>query len=49
MKKINHLKIGRKTIRIEAKGLDNLSKSIDNKIIDKQQKPSIMIKGDDNT
>ena len=28
MKKINHLKIGRKTIRIEAKGLDNLSKSI---------------------
>ena len=28
MKKINHLKIGRSTIRIEAKGLDNLVKSL---------------------
>ena len=28
MKKINHLKNGRRTIRIEAKGLDKLSKSI---------------------
>ena len=30
MKKINHLKTGRRTIRIEAKGLDNLVKSLGN-------------------
>ena len=38
MKKINHLKIGRRTIRIEAKGLDNLVKSLGsefNEICDK--------------
>ena len=34
MKKINHLKIGRRTIRIEAKGLDNLVKSLGNEFND---------------
>ena len=28
MKKINHLKIGKRTIEIEAKGLDELAQSI---------------------
>ena len=34
MKKINHLKIGKRTIRIEAKGLDSLVKSLGNEFND---------------
>ena len=34
MKKINHLRIGKKTIKIEARGLDKLAKSIGNEFND---------------